>query len=111
PTVATAAPGGGRVREPWDRRASTLSLRRVRLCARWLPAAEYPAFLAAADVGGSLHRSAAGGDLAMKIGDLLRAGGPVCALAYAPCLAEILRDGETGLFFDTADDLAARLGT
>jgi len=111
PDVVIVATGLGPLREPWERRTATLSLRRVRLCARWLPAAQYPAFLAAADVGVSLHRSASGVDLPMKIADLLGAGVPVCALAYAPCLAEMLRDGETGLFFDTADGLAAHLGT
>jgi hypothetical protein len=45
----------------------------------------------------------------MKIADLLGAGVPVCALAYAPCLAEMLRDRETGLFFETAEELTGRL--
>jgi len=110
-TVAIVATGRGPLRTEWERRVATLRLRRVHLRARWIPAAEYPAFLAAADVGVSLHRSASGVDLPMKIADLLGAGVPVCALAYAPCLAEMLRDGESGLLFDTAEELAVRLRT
>lgn len=111
PDVVIVATGRGPLRERWERRVAAVALRRVHLSARWLPAAEYPVFLAAADVGVSLHRSASGADLPMKIADLLGAGVPVCALAYGPCLAEMLRDGETGLLFDTADELAAHLGT
>ena len=107
--VAIVATGRGPLRERWERRVAMLRLRRVHLHARWLPAAEYPAFVAAADVGVSLHRSASGVDLPMKIADLLGAGVPVCALAYAPCLAEMLRDGETGLFFGTAEELTGCL--
>ncbi|MGH7894838.1 MAG: glycosyltransferase [Candidatus Binatia bacterium] len=111
PDVVIVATGRGPLREAWERRVATLSLRRVRLCARWLPAAEYPGFLAAADVGISVHRSASGLDLPMKVADLLGAGVPVCALAYAPCLAEMIRDGETGLLFTTGEELATRLRT
>jgi beta-1,4-mannosyltransferase len=109
PDVMIVATGRGPLRETWERRVAALRLRRVHLCARWLPAAEYPAFVAAADVGVSVHRSASGFDLPMKIADLLGAGVPVCALAYAPCLAEMVRDGETGLFFTTGEQLATQL--
>jgi beta-1,4-mannosyltransferase len=111
PTVVVVATGDGPRREAWMRRAAALALRRVRLRAEWLPAAEYPAFLAAADVGVSVHRSASGVDLPMKIADLLGAGVPVCALAYGPCLSETMRDGETGLLFRTGEELAAQLRT
>jgi len=109
--VAIVATGRGPRRAEWERRAAALSLRHVRICARWLSADEYPAFLAAADVGVSVHRSASGLDLPMKIADLLGAGVPVCALAYAPCLAEALRDGVTGLLFADAEELATQLLT
>jgi beta-1,4-mannosyltransferase len=111
PDVVVVATGRGPLRAGWEARAATLSLRRVRVGARWLPAAEYPGFLAAADVGVSLHRSASGVDLPMKIADLLGAGVPVCALDYAPCVAEMLHDGETGMLFATAAGLAAQLAT
>jgi beta-1,4-mannosyltransferase len=111
PDVVIVATGQGPLRADWERRMAALRLRRVHLSARWLEAADYPAFLAAADVGVSLHRSASGVDLPMKIVDLLGAGVPVCALAYGPCLGEMLREGETGLFFSTAEELAAALRT
>jgi beta-1,4-mannosyltransferase len=109
PAILIVATGDGPRREGWERRVAGLGLRRVHVRARWFSAAEYPAFLAAADVGVSLHRSASGFDLPMKIADLLGAGVPVCALAYGPCLAEAIDDGETGLLFHTADELATQL--
>ena len=111
PGIVVVATGDGPLRDAWVHRVATLQLRRVRLCARWLPAAEYPAFLAAADVGVSVHRSASGLDLPMKIADLMGAGVPVCALAYAPCLSEMIQDGETGLLFRTGAELATQLRT
>ena len=111
PDVVIVASGRGPLRGEWDRRVTGLALRHVHLQSRWLPAPDYPSFLAAADVGVSLHRSASGVDLPMKIADLLGAGVPICALAYGPCLAEVLRDGETGLLFETAGELAAHLWT
>jgi len=107
--VLIVATGDGPRRAAWEGRAAALPLRRVRLCARWLPAAEYPAFLAAADLGISVHRSASRLDLPMKIADLHGVGAPVCAFAYAPCLYEMLREGQTGLLFHSAEELATQL--
>lgn len=109
PDVVIVATGRGPLRAHWQPRMEALDLRRVHLLTRWLAAEDYPAFLAAADVGVSLHRSASGVDLPMKIVDLLGAGVPVCALAYGACLGEMLEDGVTGLVFDTAAQLATEL--
>ena len=70
---------------------------------------EYPAMVAAADVGLCLHRSASGMDLPMKVMDFFGAGVPVCALDYGPCLAEAVRDGDNGLTFTDAAQLARLL--
>jgi beta-1,4-mannosyltransferase len=72
----------------------------------WLDPDDYPAVLAAADLGLCLHRSASGLDLPMKIADLHGAGLPVCALDYGPCLDEMLRHDDTGLRFADAETLA-----
>ena len=75
----------------------------------WMEPDEYPALVAAADVGLCLHRSASGLDLPMKVMDFFGAGVPVCALDYGPCLAEAVRDGDNGLTFTDAPQLARLL--
>jgi beta-1,4-mannosyltransferase len=83
-----------------------MASRRVHVRAHWLEAADYPDFLAAADLVVSVHRSTSGCDLPMKIADLHGAGVPVCALDYGPCLAEMLLRNEETLRFTTADELS-----
>ncbi|MGH7786463.1 MAG: glycosyltransferase family protein, partial [Candidatus Binatia bacterium] len=102
--------GAGAWREHYERRIAARAAGRVHLRTRWLAPADYPAVLAAADLGLCLHRSTSGLDLPMKIADMLGAGLPVCALDYAPCLGEMLHAGETGVLFRTAEELADRLG-
>jgi beta-1,4-mannosyltransferase len=109
PLVLLVTGRGGAVQAEFERRAAALGLTRVRIVTAWLAADEYPAMLGAADLGVSLHRSASGCDLPMKIADMFGAGLPVCAFDYGPCLAELVRDGENGRLFRTADELAACL--
>jgi beta-1,4-mannosyltransferase len=45
----------------------------------------------------------------MKLADLIGAGVPVLALNYGACLTEQVREGETGLLFESADQLASQL--
>ena len=45
----------------------------------------------------------------MKVMDFFGAGVPVCALDYGPCLAEAVRDGDNGLTFTDAPQLARLL--
>jgi beta-1,4-mannosyltransferase len=99
--------GDGPRRAAWAARFAAAGLRRVRPRTLWVDAADYPRLLAAADVGLSLHRSASGVDLPMKIADMFGAGLPVLALDYGPVLAELVAAGETGLLFTTAGELAA----
>lgn len=111
PDVVIVATGDGPLREHHARQMAALPLHRVHLRTLWLPPDDYPTFLGAADLGLSLHRSASGLDLPMKVADLLGAGVPVCVLDYGPCLREVLRDGWDGLFFSTAAELAGHLTT
>ncbi len=110
PAVLVLLTGTGPLRERYAPRLQAWRERRVRLHALWLPADEYPGVLAAADVGLSVHRSASGLDLPMKVADLFGAGVPVCALDYGPCLRELVSPGENGVVFTTAAELAGILG-
>jgi beta-1,4-mannosyltransferase len=109
PPLAVVVTGDGPRRAEYERRFAALRLERVHLRTLWLPPADYPRFVGAADVGLSLHRSASGLDLPMKVADLLGAGLPVVAYDYGPCLAELVRDGEDALLFRTGAELAACL--
>jgi beta-1,4-mannosyltransferase len=99
--------GRGALRERFER--TLPAFERVRVRTVWLSAEDYHRLLAAADLGLSLHRSASGVDLPMKIAHMHGAGLPVAALDYGPCLAEQIHDGHDGLLFTTADGLAHQL--
>jgi beta-1,4-mannosyltransferase len=101
--------GRGPLRDRFEQRLQTLRLSSVLVRTLWLESGEYPTVLAASDLGISLHRSASGLDLPMKIADMFGVGLPVCALNYGPCLTELVRHGENGLLFSTADELAGQL--
>ena len=110
PAVLVLLTGTGPLRERFEPRLLAWRDGRVRAHALWLAADDYPALLAAADLGISVHRSASGLDLPMKIADLFGAGVPVCALDYGPCLREVVFPDENGLLFRTPAELAAAIG-
>ncbi|HTY55694.1 MAG TPA: glycosyltransferase [Candidatus Binataceae bacterium] len=101
--------GQGPLRSHYENEIRGLALAKVHLRTIWLEPEDYPLLLAAADIGLCCHRSSCGLDLPMKIADLFGAGVPVLALDYGPCLKEQVRDGETGLLFKDADELAVLL--
>jgi beta-1,4-mannosyltransferase len=101
--------GTGPLRAAWEREVARLALSRVSVRTLWVESEDYPRLLAAADVGVSLHRSASGVDLPMKIADMFGAGLPVCALAYGPVIEELVRPGENGLLFEDAATLATQI--
>jgi beta-1,4-mannosyltransferase len=107
--VVVLLTGRGPLRAEYERRIAQLRLGSVVLSTAWLEPDEYPAVIAAADIGLCLHRSASGLDLPMKVMDFFGAGVPVCALDYGPCLAEAVRHGDNGLLFLDAPQLAADL--
>jgi beta-1,4-mannosyltransferase len=100
--------GAGRLRQAAEERIRRLKLERVHVHTVWLSPQDYPRLLGAADLGVSLHRSASGVDLPMKIADMFGAGLPVCALNYGSCITERIDHGHNGLLFSTADELAAQ---
>jgi beta-1,4-mannosyltransferase len=103
--------GLGPGRTAFDARAREIEGRGLRVVTGWLPDDLYRDLLRAAHLGISLHRSASGLDLPMKIVDMIEAGLPVLAYDYAPCLGELLpRERAAGLF-TTAVELARGLET
>jgi beta-1,4-mannosyltransferase len=106
PPVLALVTGRGPLRARYEDRLARRQPCRVHVQTLWLAADEYPAVLAAADVGISVHRSASGLDLPMKVLDLLGAGVPVFALDYGPCLSELVKEGENGSLFADAEGLA-----
>ena len=101
--------GMGPLRAAYEPRLARPPGARIHAHALWLPADDYAAVLSSADLGLSLHRSASGLDLPMKIADMFGAGLPVCALDYGACLREILHPGDDALLFASASELAAHL--
>lgn len=101
--------GNGEQRAVFERRVAAMVLRHVSIATKWFPHDAYPHALASADLGLSLHRSASGADIPMKIPEMLACGVPVCAFDCGPALREQLRDGQDGLLFSNALELAAIL--
>lgn len=101
--------GQGAGRAAFEHRLATRAARRVHIVTTWVSGDDYPALIAAADAGLSLHRSSSGLDLPMKICDLFGASLPVCALDYGATLRELITPGHNSLVFTDARELAASL--
>ncbi|GJN92554.1 hypothetical protein Rhopal_005584-T1 [Rhodotorula paludigena] len=82
----------------------------VRVRTAWLAREDYPKLLGSADIGISLHTSTSGIDLPMKVVDMFGCGLPALALDF-PCVGELVKDGQNGRTFKTAEDLADQLIT
>jgi beta-1,4-mannosyltransferase len=102
--LVLVATGLGPGRATFDARAREIEDPGLRIVTGWLADDLYRDLLRAADLGISMHRSASGLDLPMKIVDMIEAGLPVLAYDYAPCLGELLpRERAAGLFATPAE--------
>lgn len=78
----------------------------VTIQTAFLPFNDYAKLLACADLGICLHKSSSGVDLPMKVVDMFGAGLPVAAYSGYESFSELVREGENGCGFETADELA-----
>ncbi len=102
--LVLVATGLGPGRAGFEARAREVERASLRIVTGWLADDLYRDLLRAAQLGISMHRSASGLDLPMKIVDMIEAGLPVLAYDYAPCLGELLpRDRAAGLFRTRAE--------
>ena len=109
PYLSVVISGDGPLRAYYEKRIAAMPAGPISVRTVWLSAEDYPLLLRAADLGLCLHRSSSGLDLPMKLADMLGSGLPVLAVDYGPCLREQLREGENGLVFSTAAELAEKI--
>ncbi|KAB5540350.1 glycosyl transferases group 1-domain-containing protein [Coniochaeta sp. 2T2.1] len=81
----------------------------VTVVSVFLPFADYATVLSCAELGVCLHKSSSGVDLPMKVVDMFGAGLPVAAYSGYESFSELVREGENGCGFETADELASVL--
>jgi beta-1,4-mannosyltransferase len=106
PKLVVIVTGKGPLKAQFLAEVARRNFARVLAKTAWLPAADYAAVLAAADLGVCLHSSTSGLDLPMKVVDMFGARLPVAALRF-DCVDELVKDGENGLLFDDAKSLNA----
>jgi beta-1,4-mannosyltransferase len=102
--------GFGPLRPNFEARAREIATGNFRIVTGWLPEPLYRDLLSAADLGISMHRSACGVDLPMKVVDMIEAGLPAVVLNYGPVLGELVPPALRPLMFTDADGLAGRFG-
>jgi len=78
----------------------------VTIASVFLEFADYATLLSCAELGICLHKSSSGVDLPMKVVDMFGAGLPVAAYSGHESFTELVREGENGCGFETADELA-----
>jgi beta-1,4-mannosyltransferase len=103
------ATGFGPLRARFESRARKVASENLRVVTGWLPELLYRDLLRAADLGISVHRSASGVDLPMKVVDMIEAGLPAVVFDYGPCLSELVPAALRPFMFTDADGLAARV--
>lgn len=85
------------------------SLKNALITTTWLNTEDYAALLGSADLGISLHTSASGVDLPMKVVDMFGTGLPVVGWSKFEAWSELVQEGKNGCGFDSAERLAGLL--
>jgi beta-1,4-mannosyltransferase len=109
-SIILFATGYGPLRPKFEARARKIATSKLRIVTGWLPEPLYRDLLRAADLGISMHRSASGVDLPMKVVDMIEAGLPAAVFDYGPCLSELVPPMLKPFMFTDTESLAARLG-
>lgn len=106
--IICAITGKGLLKAHYEKVISELKWKSVVVLTLWIEPADYPTFLATADIGISLHTSSSGMDLPIKILDYFGCEVPVCAYKFS-CLHELVQDDVNGRTFEKPDELATIL--
>lgn len=77
----------------------------VIVATAWLSTKDYASLLGSADLGISLHTSSSGVDLPMKVVDMFGTGLPVAGWSKFVAWPELVKEGENGRGFESADGL------
>jgi len=81
----------------------------IRILTAWLTMENYATLLSCADLGICLHKSSSGVDLPMKVVDMFGSGLPVAAYSNYESFGELVKEGQNGCGFETADELSGIL--
>uniref|UniRef100_A0A131XS77 Putative chitobiosyldiphosphodolichol beta-mannosyltransferase n=1 Tax=Ixodes ricinus TaxID=34613 RepID=A0A131XS77_IXORI len=108
PNLFCVITGKGPMKDHYLAKIRAKPMKHVQFLAPWLSAQDYPKLLGAADLGVCLHTSSSKLDLPMKVVDMFGCGLPVCAVDY-PCIQELVKPGETGLVFQSSEELCDQL--
>nr|POE48067.1 chitobiosyldiphosphodolichol beta-mannosyltransferase [Quercus suber] len=81
-------------------------LTNVTITTAWLSTEDYASLLGSADLGISLHTSSSGVDLPMKVVDMFGTGLPVAGWEAFAAWTELVKEGENGMGFSSAEKLA-----
>jgi beta-1,4-mannosyltransferase len=106
--LLVALTGYGERRAGIEKAIDDLDLKRIAVVTGWLSEPDFIALLGSADAGLSVHRSASGLDIPIKIAEMINCGAHVLALDYGSVLAEVLQ-GAPATLFRTPVELATIL--
>ncbi|KAB8346201.1 hypothetical protein FH972_023246 [Carpinus fangiana] len=109
PNLLVIITGKGPQKEHYLREIAKLNqdrkLEHVVIQTAWLSMKDYAQLLASADLGVCLHQSSSGLDLPMKIVDMFGAGLPVLAWSKYESFGELVKEGQNGRGFESAEAL------
>lgn len=81
----------------------------IIIATAWLSTEDYASLLGSADLGISLHTSSSGVDLPMKVVDMFGTGLPVAGWSKFEAWPELVKEGENGRGFQSAEGLSGVL--